>query len=164
MTERFHCRMSTDPLPDAPPTIEHAAVHMAATTTYQVHPPEPFTFSRPSEWPKWARRFEHFRIATGLASKSEEVQVSTLLYTMGADADEILRSFRLSEADQKIYKTVKVKFDSHFVKKHNIIYERAKFNMRKQEEGEPIDVFITDLYTLAEHCSYGELHDEMIRD
>ena len=38
------------------------------------------------------------------------------------------------------------------------------FNMREQEEGEPIDVFITDLYTLAEHCSYGELHDEMIRD
>ena len=146
MTERFHCRMSTDPLPDAAPTIEHTAVHMAATTTYQVQPPEPFTFSRPSKWPKWARRFEHFRIATGLASKSEEVQVSTLLYTMGADADEILRSFRLSEADQKIYKTVKVKFDSHFVKKHNIIYERAKFNMRKQEEGEPIDVFITDLY------------------
>ena len=36
--------------------------------------------------------------------------------------------------------------------------------MREQEEGEPIDVFITDLYTLAEHCSYGELHDEMIRD
>ena len=36
--------------------------------------------------------------------------------------------------------------------------------MREQEEGEPIEVFITDLYTLAEHCSYGELHDEMIRD
>ena len=27
-----------------------------------------------------------------------------------------------------------------------------------------MDVFITDLYALAEHCGYGTLHDEMIRD
>ena len=27
-----------------------------------------------------------------------------------------------------------------------------------------MDAFIADLYALAEHCSYGDLHDEMIRD
>ena len=27
-----------------------------------------------------------------------------------------------------------------------------------------MDAFITDLHTLAQHCSYGALHDEMIRD
>lgn len=36
--------------------------------------------------------------------------------------------------------------------------------MRKQEEGEAVDTFITALYALAEHCSYGSFHDEMIRD
>jgi len=36
--------------------------------------------------------------------------------------------------------------------------------MRRQEEGEPIDTFITALYSLAEHCGYGDLHDEVIRD
>ena len=36
--------------------------------------------------------------------------------------------------------------------------------MRKQEENEPVDAFITDLYALAEHCSYRMLHNEMIRD
>ena len=36
--------------------------------------------------------------------------------------------------------------------------------MRRQEEGEPVDTFITALYSLAEHCGYGALHDEMIRD
>ena len=29
---------------------------------------------------------------------------------------------------------------------------------------ETVDAFITALYELAEHCSYSELHDEMIRD
>ena len=33
-----------------------------------------------------------------------------------------------------------------------------------QEEGETIDSFVTALYCLAEHCQYGTLHDEMIRD
>ena len=40
----------------------------------------------------------------------------------------------------------------------------AKFNSCKQEEGEPVDSFITDLHALAEHCEYKDLHDEMIRD
>ena len=36
--------------------------------------------------------------------------------------------------------------------------------MRRQEEGEPVDAFITALYSLAKHCGYGNLHDEMFRD
>ena len=94
----------------------------------------------------------------------EEAQVNTLIYTMGDDADDILRSFRLSDEDSKKYDVVKEKFDSHFVKRRNVIYERAKFNLRKQEEGEPVDSFITALYGLAEHCGYERLHDEMIQD
>ena len=39
-----------------------------------------------------------------------------------------------------------------------------KFNMHTQEEGEPVDLFITSLYRLTEHCNYRELHDEMIQD
>ena len=36
--------------------------------------------------------------------------------------------------------------------------------MRRQQDEEPVETFITDLYALAEHCGYGDLHDEMIRD
>ena len=135
---------------------------MAAT--YQVAPPESFNFSCPTEWTKWIRRFERFRTSAGLQEKSEEAQVNTLIYTMGAEADDIFQSFGLSEEDKKNYETVKSKFDSHFVKRRNVIYERAKFNQRKQEEGENVDVFITALYSLVEYCVYGNLHEEMIRD
>ena len=83
---------------------------------------------------------------------------------MGDRADDILRSFKLPEEDSKKYEVVKNKFEGHFVKRRNVIFERAKFNSRKQEPSEPVDVFITALYTLAEHCNYGTLHDEMVRD
>ena len=132
--------------------------------TFQVAPPERFNFSLPDEWPKWIRRFDRFRCASGLSKREEENQVHTLIYSMGEEADDILSSFELSVADQKKYETVKGKFESYFVKRRNTIFERAKFNQRKQEEGETIDEFILDLHRLAEHYAYGVLREEMIRD
>lgn len=57
-----------------------------------------------------------------------------------------------------------MKWQNIIFKCAKFIFECAKFNIRKQEEGEPVDVFIMTLYTLVEHCGYGNLHNEMIRD
>lgn len=38
-------------------------------------PPGKFDFSDMSEWPKWMRRFERYRIASGLDKQSQEYQV-----------------------------------------------------------------------------------------
>ena len=46
---------------------------------------------------------------------------------MGYEADDILKSFHLSDGDLKKYKIVKEKFDEYFIKWQNVIYERAKF-------------------------------------
>ena len=132
------------------------------STPYQVSPPELFNFSHPEEWPKWIRRFEILR--TGLNEKDKEAQVNILIYTMGDTTDDILHSFQLSQDDSKKHDVVKAKFESHFVQKQNVIYERAEFNLRKQEEGEMVDSFITVLYGLAEHSDYDDLHDQLIRD
>ena len=153
--------ISPDP-PAAPPAGARAGAPGGAS--FHVSMPDPFTFTRPEEWDRWTRRFDRFRVASGLAQKDDEVQVSTLIYAMGDQADDILRSFALPEEDRKNYAIVKAKFDNHFVHRRNVIFERARFNRRRQEEGESVDSFITALYTLAEHCGYGELHDEMVRD
>ena len=39
-----------------------------------------------------------------------------------------------------------------------------ELNQIRQQDEEPVDTFVTALYTLAEYCSYRTLHDEMIRD
>ena len=131
---------------------------------YQIPPPKNFTFSKPEEWPKWIRRFQWFRVASGLGEKSSENQVNTLVYTMGDPADDILSSFGLTDKEMKSYDIVVDKFERYFIKKRNVIFERAKFNQRKQEDGESVNDFVTALYCLSEHCQYGELRDEMIRD
>ena len=131
--------------------------------SFQISPPQSFNFAQPDEWPRWIRRFERFREASGLKSKEQASQVNTLVYCMGDEADDILSSLGLSD-DKKSYETVKTKLEGHFVKRKNVIYERAKFNQRKQEQGESVDSFITSLHCLAEHCGYEGLKNEMIRD
>ena len=132
-------------------------------TTQGVNPPEPFSF-KPEEWSKWIRRFERFRLASGLDKKADAAQLNMLIYTMGDRADDILHSFKYAEGERESYKTVKEKFESHFIPKRNVIFERAMFNSRIQGPEEPVDHFVTALYSLAEHCDYGDLKDEMIRD
>ncbi len=131
--------------------------------TFAITPPAPFDFE-PSSWPTWIRRFERFKTVSGLNEKEGEYQVNSLIYTMGDKADDILTSLRLTAEQMEGYDSVKEAFDEHFVGVRNIIYERAKFIRRCQEAGETAEQFITDVHRLAEHCNYGVLREEMIRD
>ena len=78
---------------------------------------------------------------------------------MGDEADDILCSMDSSDEERKNYETVKTKFDAHFVKRRNPIFERAN----RQEEGEFADSFITSLYCLVEHCGPGETYNSLAK-
>ena len=127
-------------------------------------PPGQFDFSKPDEWPKWKKRFEQYRSASGLDAEADPRQVDTLLYCMGEEADTVLASTHISAEDQKKYDAVVGKFDAYFKVRRNIIFERAKFNRRSQREGESAEQYITELYELIEFCEYGGLKEEMLRD
>lgn len=130
----------------------------------QVLPPSNFSFI-PAEWTKWKRRFERFRVSSGMQqSQSQDEQVNSLIYIMGEQAEDIFQSFTLNDEQKKSFDFVMNAFESHFVVKTNVIFERARFNSRCQIEEELIEDFITSLYTLSEKCAYGTLRDEMIRD
>ena len=134
--------------------------------SYRIPAVENFDFAKPEEWPRWLLHFERFRQASGLTTKTEEVQVSTFIYSiysMGDKAEDLLESFNLADEDAKDYSKVKSKFEGYFDKRCNTIYERARFNTRKQED-ETADEFIADLHRLAKHCGYGTLSDELIPD
>ena len=130
----------------------------------RLQPPEPFNFKAPDTWPKWKKRFEQFRIASGLSESSAEQQVSTLLYSMGEEADDVLSSTNITEAERKVYATVMGKFEEFFNVRKNIIFERARFNRRNQLEGETSEKYITELYRMVESCEYGTMRDELLRD
>ena len=132
--------------------------------TIQLQTPQPFDFSRPDEWSRWKRRFEQFRYASGLSPESGQRQVSTLLYCLGQDADDVLRSTNIAEDKRKDYQEVMTKFDAFFGVRRNVIFERACFNRRTQQADESVEQYIAALYRLIETCDYGDLTDEMLCD
>ena len=99
------------------------------------NPPENFNFERPSEWPAWKQRFSRYRSATKLGAEDGEVQVSTLIYAMGNEAENIFKTFTFT-GDEKDddFKTVLAKYDAYFIPKRNLIHERACFYQRGQKD------------------------------
>ena len=77
----------------------------------RLQPPSSFDFKNPDEWPRWKRRFEQFRLASGLSEESGDRQVSTLMYCMGEDAEDTLTSTNISVGDRKKYDTVFKPYD-----------------------------------------------------
>ena len=125
----------------------------------RLQPPSAFNFRTPDEWPRWKKRFEQFRLASGLSDEGQEKQVSTLLYCMGEDADDTLTSTNITAAERKQYQSVIEKLDGFIQVRRNVIFERARFNRRVQKEGESVEQFITSLYNLVDTCDYGDLKD-----
>jgi len=89
---------------------------------------------------------------SGLSKEDEERQISTLLYCLGEDADDVLTSTNISEESRKKYTDVLAKFDTHFQVRKNVIFERARFNRRVQEHEESIKQFTISLCSLSENC------------
>ena len=64
---------------------------------------------------------------------------------MGDKANDILESFRLSDAKQKLYETVRGKFELFFKKKRNVVFDQISFFRRRQEEEEPVAYFVNNI-------------------
>ena len=130
------------------------------------HPPEAFDFTKPQNWPEWRQRWKRFHSATKMSAEPGEVQVSSLIYAMGQEAETIYSSFVFQEeAHANDHSRVLEKFDNHFVPTVNVIHERANFHRRLQQPGENVETYIRALYDLVITCGYEDgLKNEAIRD
>ena len=77
---------------------------------------------------------------------------------MGDQAEDILNTLHVPDD------VLKESLNAYFGVRRNLIIERAKSNRRVQQPGESVDVFIQDLYRLAEHCDYSALREQLIQD
>ncbi|KAL3252688.1 hypothetical protein MRX96_054836 [Rhipicephalus microplus] len=108
--------------------------------------------------------FDDYRFASGVHEKKDDVQVRTLLYTMGRKSRKILRSLNVKDEGMEDFKLVKSTFNDYFVRTKNIVYESARFNTRRQQLGETVHQFATELSKLAERCEFAGMKERLIRD
>lgn len=126
-----------------------------------MQPPEAFNFEAPERWPLWRKRFNRFITCSGIQNRSQKDQIDYLIYIMGPEAEDAIQRF--AEVPETLEGALDL-FDKLFQPQTNVIFERFKFNSRCQQPGETVSNFITDLYTLASKCNYGDLKEDLIRD
>ncbi|RUS71780.1 hypothetical protein EGW08_020463 [Elysia chlorotica] len=127
----------------------------------RLEPPNKFNFVA-EQWPEWSAEFKRFRSASKLSKEDQDTQRDTLLYCMGRESEKIFSTFKFEE-DQS-FEVVLKKFDDYFIIRRNVIYERTKFQERKQKHNETVEEFYRDLRDLAKHCNYQDQECEQIRD
>ena len=94
-------------------------------------PPTEFDFSAPEKWLQWRQRFLRYRSASKLEKEGNETQVSALVYSMGPEAEKIIKPLTENASFDEVIKH----FDSNFVPKVNIIHERATFHLKTNYKG-----------------------------
>ncbi|XP_075525351.1 uncharacterized protein LOC142557413 [Dermacentor variabilis] len=130
----------------------------------RIKPPRPFNFHAAADWPAWMYEFDDYRFAPGLHEKPDVVQVRTLLYTMSRKSREIPRSLNVKEEEMEDFDLVKSKYKGYFAHTKNTAYENARFNLRRQQLGETVDQFATELNRLADRCEFNEMKARLIRN
>ena len=131
-------------------------------------PPESFDFSAPENWPRWKSRFTRFQIATKLSSDPAEVQISTLIYSLGPTADDIFQrelSFAQDSEKDDFDKVVNA-FDKYFAPADHVIHERTQFAHLRQLPDESVATFSSQLHSVAARCRLekpsGRIRDHLI--
>ena len=142
---------------------------MATGSNYPLPVPSPLEIhdSRAAEkWKRFKRAWTSYSLATELDAKAEKVQVATLLTVIGEEAREVFATFTWeTEGDDAKIKKVIVKFEEYCQPRHNVPFERYRFNHHTQEPGESYDHYRTALLKLAEGCSFQIITpDEILRD
>ena len=99
-----------------------------------------------TNWKAWKKVWSRYEIATGIFKQEPLVRVSTLLSVIGEDATKAFDAFEWGEAEDEIkIEHVLAKFDAYCEPRTLVIYERYRFNNRKQEPGENIAAYLTEL-------------------
>ena len=117
-------------------------------------------------WKTWKKAWKRFEVATGVYRQDGVVRVSTLLSIIGEDGVKTFDTFTWDEdeSEDNIEHVLK-KFDEYCEPRTQVIYERYRFNNRKQEQGENVSTYLTELRTIARNCDHESITpDEILRD
>ena len=103
--------------------------------------------------------------ATERDQKSDKVQTSILLHTIGKRSREVYNTSTWNTAgDELKLKVVMDKLEAYCAPKQNIILCRYRFFTCQQAESETFDSFQTKLKKLAKDCAFADIKESLIRD
>ena len=140
---------------------------MSTTKLSGVKPPPALVLSsnKCENWKLWKQQWNNYVILSKLDKMEATVQLAMLENCLGSDGLKICNSLTFGTDETKDMKAVIMKLEETFIGELNETYERYMFNLRKQQSGESIDDYVTDLRNLAKSCKFCDcLGESLLRD
>ena len=113
--------------------------------------------------PAYCERVELYLDANNITN--EEQRRAVFLSTCGASTYQLIRSLvapskPTDKALDELYGIVK----EHLAPAPSSIMQRYTFNARSQKEGESVAEFVAELRRIAQHCEFGTVLEDLLRD
>ena len=111
---------------------------------------------------EWVERLEQWFIANDITAAAKKRAL--LLSHIGAKGYKLIRSLSQNEPTSKSYSELKKLMMEHLHPKPNEIAQRYIFFKRDRRAGENVKEYIAELRKLSEHCNFGNILQESLRD
>ena len=118
------------------------------------------------EWIQYVERLEQFFQANDVVGEDKAVKRrATFLSIVGRSSYNLLGSLPSpAKPTDKTFEQLVEVLTNYYSPKPTEVMQRFHFNSRARREGEFIANYVAELRSLAEHCNYGEVLSEMLRD
>ena len=156
-----------------PDTTESASGTSAAAPMtlppMNLPPPKPLVVddNLASNWKQWKKKFgKGMKLRLELTSRRILFEYQHCFQSSARrPSKRLIRLLGVRARTKTVLQTFLAKFDEYCEPRTQVIYERYRFNNRKQEPGESISTYVTELRVIAKNCAHDEITpDEILRD
>ena len=128
-------------------------------------PPQAFDFSDSTSWIDWLEQHKQFRLLRKGRKDEGEVQIASLLYTMGPQANIVFEQLSFDEdAHRTDFAKVTEALTKHFSPVTNVVHERTMFERAVQLPTESLDEVLPRLHKITDRCEFAASREDRIRD
>ncbi|KAK9678917.1 hypothetical protein QE152_g40435 [Popillia japonica] len=103
--------------------------------------------------------WEVYVVASTLEKEEEKRKVAVLLSAIGSECFKLFQNWPVSVEEKRTVQGIFDALGRFLAPQTNNRYERAIFNLAKQESEEDIDKYINRLRKLVKNCEYGTMQD-----
>ena len=115
------------------------------------------------DWTEYEERLGHFFSANEITDEAK--QRSILLSACGAKTYRLIRNLATPRKPGEIpYDELVALVGNHHNPKPSVIVQRFKFHSHFRKQGQSVSAFVAELRQLSEHCDFGTVLDDMLRD
>ncbi|KAM3596467.1 uncharacterized protein V6R79_014960 [Siganus canaliculatus] len=115
------------------------------------------------DWTEYEERLGHFFSANEITEEAKKRSI--LLSACGAKTYKLIRNLATPRKPGDIpYDELVQLVANHHNPKPSVIVQRFKFHSHFRRQGQSVANFVAELRQLSEHCDFGPVLDDMLRD